>query len=130
MAQATRVLIAGAQWLLPNFPPATVYALATHGSPAELAALHDGVSPEQLQLLTTLVGGPVLGIAEQWLTNFEKAVADEERCRSDSDDSCAARPICEAMAAKNHNLVTIKQEKANPAGVVSLSDLHDLGQLM
>ena len=71
-----------------------------------------------------------LNMARRWLRNWEQAVSDEEQCRQAADDSCAAKPICDAIYAKKQDLAAIAKEKANPAGVVDLKELHDLGEMV
>lgn len=65
-----------------------------------------------------------------WATAREKAVADEKTCRV--APACmgarVAAPLCAAIVGRRGALQDIARERANPAGVVNLSVLHDLGQ--
>ena len=71
------------------------------------------------------------------LEKLEKAVADEESCRSSEPclDVRAADPTCKAMHAREYWLdvraaaqQTIARERTNPSGVVDLQALHQAGE--
>ncbi len=67
---------------------------------------------------------------DSWLTEWEKYISDEETCRA--APKCLADrvavPLCEAIAGKREALRGIAQERRNPAGVVNLTALHDMGE--
>ena len=71
---------------------------------------------------------------ESWASRVEELLADELKCRASPEcmakrviDGTAAA-ICPIIADRNEALRQIAAERANPAGVVNLATLHDLGE--
>lgn len=71
---------------------------------------------------------------EKWASRVEELLADESKCRA-SPECMAKRVIdgtgpemCPIIADRNEALRQIAAERANPAGVVNLATLHDLGE--
>ena len=66
----------------------------------------------------------------KWATDVEAKLATEQTCRASGE--CMANRVgpqlCAPLADRREALQQIAAERANPAGVVSLSTLHDLGE--
>ena len=67
---------------------------------------------------------------DKWAADVEAKLAIELTCRASGE--CMARrvgpQICQPLADRREALQQIAAERANPAGVVSLTTLHDLGE--
>jgi hypothetical protein len=67
---------------------------------------------------------------DAWAAKVEQEVAKERACRADGECMAvrASKPLCEALRDKRGHQEDLAKERANPAGVVNLTYLHDLGQ--
>ena len=67
---------------------------------------------------------------EIWDALREKGISDEQTCRATATCMGAriAVPLCQAIAIRRAAMRGIAQERANPAGVVDLNALHELGR--
>ena len=85
---------------------------------------------DRLQCYDADAAATVRSNFDGWASGVEKAVADERRCRA--TPACmgarVAAPLCDAVQARRDAVQRIAHERANPAGVVDLTTLHDLGQ--
>lgn len=92
---------------------------------AEACALPAGITcfdPEAAKTTTAEV--------ETWATSLEGQIAEEEKCRA--TPACmgarVAEQLCPVLDERRETAAAITTEKRNPAGVVNLATLHDLGQ--
>lgn len=92
---------------------------------AEARALPAGITcfdPEAAKATTAEV--------ETWATSLEGQLAEEEKCRA--TPACMGARIveqlCPILDERRETAAAITTEKRNPAGVVNLSTLHDLGE--
>lgn len=91
---------------------------------------------EARQILRNLTGcdealaARLLPEVDAWASRWTQAIAEEEACRA--SPQCRADriavPLCEAVLEKQNALADIARERRNPAGVVDLTWLHDLGE--
>jgi hypothetical protein len=67
---------------------------------------------------------------EAWAALREKDISDEQTCRATPTCMGAriAVPLCQAIAIRRAAMRGIARERANPARVVDLNTLHELGQ--
>lgn len=67
---------------------------------------------------------------ETWATSLESQIAEEEKCRA--SPACmgarVAEQLCPVIEERRETAAAITTEKRNPAGVVNLATLHDLGE--
>jgi len=67
---------------------------------------------------------------DKWAADVEANLATEQACRASGE--CMAQrvgpQVCPLLADRDDARRQIAAERANPAGVVSLSTLHDLGE--
>jgi len=88
---------------------------------AEAACPNEG----RLDLLAELAGR-----VEAWAAATEKGIQEEKACRA--TPSCiggrVAKPLCEAIQRRKDLAADIARERANPAGVVNLTYLNQLGR--
>jgi hypothetical protein len=67
-----------------------------------------------------------------WADRIRRAATAEKVCRTSTECLAdrAAKPLCEALSEKKGHQADLAKEKANPAGVVNLAYLHDIGQAL
>jgi hypothetical protein len=98
---------------------------ATRGKISTIKALL-----EDLRCYDESAAAKIQADVDSWAAALEQAVSDEESCRT-TPRCMAARiaiPLCEAITSRREALQSIATERRNPAGVVDLNTLHDLGQ--
>lgn len=69
---------------------------------------------------------------DQWAADVAKQIAAEETCRKSPECLGArlAKPLCETIEERRQLEKDLARERANPAGVVNLNYLHQLGSAM
>jgi hypothetical protein len=70
------------------------------------------------------------GEVQAWATSLESQIAAEEKCRATPACMGAriAEQLCPILDERRETAAAISTERSNPAGVVNLATLHDLGQ--
>lgn len=91
----------------------------------EARALPDGITCFDAEAAKTTSAE-----VEQWATSLEGQIAEEEKCRATPAcmDARIAEQLCPVLDERRETAAAITTEKRNPAGVVNLATLHDLGQ--
>lgn len=104
--------------------PARDVAAKRSEAEAHLAALDCPGEPPRAD--SAAIREPV----DAWLATLDKLAADELRCRASAECAAnrAAEPLCRALENRRLHQEMLARERRNPAGVVNLRYLHDLGQ--
>jgi len=91
---------------------------------------HPGGAPAGITCFDPDAAKTTTAEVEQWATSLENQIAEEERCRATPACMGAriAEQICPVLDERRETAAQISTEKRNPAGVVNLAVLHDLGQ--
>jgi N-methylhydantoinase A/oxoprolinase/acetone carboxylase beta subunit len=67
---------------------------------------------------------------DEWSAATDRSIQEEKACRASPEcmGGRAAKPVCEALERRKGWLADIARERRNPAGVVNLSYLNELGR--